>query len=126
MNLAPGHHMQAKPSRSKHNSNHRKQRRKVAKLPKDAVSDPVRLVQRSSSASDSASYGGTSKQYPDRTGRPAAAAAAVAVGGMEGVAKKKTARGRPNRPWKPWAKLSLTDIENIAERRGNSGRGFEQ
>ena len=62
----------------------------MAKLPKDAVSDPVRLVQRSSSVSDSASFGGTSKQYPDRTGRPpAAAAAAVAVGGMEGVAKKK-------------------------------------
>ena len=61
----------------------------MAKLPKDAVSDPVRLVQRSSSVSDSASFGGTSKQYPDRTGRPAVAAAAVAVGGMEGVAKKK-------------------------------------
>jgi hypothetical protein len=122
MNPAPAHQNQVKPSRSKHNSNHRKQRRKAAKSPKEGGADTARLAQRNSPLSDSASHGGNPKRSPDRTVRPVA----IAAGGMEGVAKKKTSRGRPNRPWKPWTKLSLTDIENIAERRGNSGRGFEQ
>jgi hypothetical protein len=122
MNPPPKIQSQLKPSRSKHNSNHRKQRRKAAKISKGDGHDISHSAEISSSAANAASAsGGNFKRSTDPINRPGSLS-----GGVEGIAKKKTSRGRPNRPWKPWSKLSLTDIENIAERRGNSGRGFDQ
>ena len=122
MNPPPKIQSQLKPSRAKHNSNHRKQRRKTAKISKEDGCGVSHSAEISSLAANTASAsGGNCKRPTDATIRPGSV-----FGGIEGIAKKKTSRGRPNRPWKPWAKLSLTDIENIAERRGNNGRGFEQ
>jgi hypothetical protein len=123
MNPPPALQIQLKPSRARHNSNHRKRRRKAAKSSKDTDNPTPRSAQHNPSASTGASNVENSRRLPapDRLSRPVAAS-----GCIEGVAKKKTSRGRPNRPWKPWAKLSLNDIESISERRGNSGRGYEQ
>jgi hypothetical protein len=110
------HHM--RPSRAKHNSNHRKLRRKAAKICKHSIVDGVGSAGPSSASSTAASSDIKDKRSSDR---------AVAVyGQIEGIVKKKPARGRPNRPWKPWSKLSISDIEEISDRRGNNGRGFEQ
>jgi hypothetical protein len=109
-----------KPSRAKHNSNHRRQRRKSAKKSIDSNVN-IPSTEYLPATANNVSIVERSKRCPERPIRPVAASS-----GVEGIAKKKTTRGRPNRPWKPWAKLSLTEIENIAERRGNGGRGFEQ
>jgi hypothetical protein len=122
MNASPALQNPGKPSRAKHNSNHRKQRRKVAKNLSNSNDNAHSTDCRSAAASNLASSTERPKRLPDRINQPVASSSGV----EEGIAKKKTARGRPNRPWKPWAKLSLSEIENIADRRGNSGRGFEQ
>ena len=122
MNAPPALQNPRKPSRAKHNSNHRKQRRKVAKNLSNSNDNVHSTDCQSAAASNVASSTERPKRLPDRIIQPVASSSGV----EEGIAKKKTARGRPNRPWKPWAKLSLTEIENIADRRGNSGRGFEQ
>jgi hypothetical protein len=121
MNVPPALRSPGKPSRAKHNSNHRRQRRKLSKIP-NISSDNALSTDCRYATSNVASNSDRPKRLPERIVPPV-----VSSGGVEeGVAKKKTARGRPNRPWKPWAKLSLTEIEHIAERRGNGGRGFEQ
>jgi hypothetical protein len=120
MNPPPTLSNHGKPSRAKHNSNHRRQRRKVAKK-SNSPKDNAHLIELQSATPLVLSSFEKSKRFPDLTIRPVAASI-----GVEGISKKKTTRGRPNRPWKPWVKLSLTEIENIAERRGNGGRGYEQ
>jgi hypothetical protein len=121
MNPPPALQIQLKPSRARHNSNHRKRRRKAAKSSK-GIGNPTPREHNPAASTGTSSFGNSKRlPAPDRLSRPVAAS-----GCIEGVAKKKTSRGRPNRPWKPWAKLSLDDIESISERRGNSGRGYEQ